>query len=46
MLTRSLELQQFAQCTGPGLVEGGPQRALYRFQVGAAGTTAFGEDAA
>lgn len=42
---RGLELQQFTQGAGPGLVKSRSQSRLQRFQIRAAGVPAFREDA-
>jgi hypothetical protein len=43
---RRLELQQFTQGTGPGMVKSRSQSRLQRFQIRAAGVPAFGEEPA
>lgn len=43
---RSRKLQQCTQGAGSDLMEGDPQRILDRLQIGAAGISALGEDAA
>jgi hypothetical protein len=43
---RCLELQQFAQSAGPGLMQGRAQQALQGFQIRAAAGATLGENAA